>query len=646
MASFTPPDPPFVPDDPTPPPTLNVPLPPPEVGEGSPWAPADSENRDRILDWWRMWFRRVFFPWIEAFTTYWDAQWNRLATYINTWITAADTYISEHAIAGYGFRPTATDIAGSGTTNVVFTNVDTEFRPVVVGDLALDESSDGNFGIVTVVIDATHATVQYLGSLRGAAGYSWRLTDTPIADSGTTNVILEADTVRPFNLGDLVLDTTSDGNFGVITTLIDPTHVTVTFAGSLRGPSGADGVNGLSWRYTDVTIAGSGTTDVVFSGSPTPPLQIGDLVTDTTGSGNVATITVIADATHATVTYLENLKGAPGADGIIASIVPGDGISVDNTDPANPIVSVASAATWYYTDPTVMNNAIGHGPKGGDIGVLVMNGAEQTNSVWIVLSDGSAWSGVSVNLHDEFDWTTWSGTLNLGVNTNLEIAGIVATEPKNGTHPTWNPRAGSSGLFAPARDSYRQGLVGPNTAPSGSLVQNDDNTWAITAATRVEIYSIAPTIDLDGTDEYELRLWGLMSENAIASFIFADHDHSPQDDPYCYAGFGKTLQLNAGTLTQDANFVNAFGNVSGPFWDLFTDSTGDPLYVEVTMRVVHSNSTNQKVAYCESLYYDAQTMVVMFRRTGTFYMYDGIDYDGFQVRFGAAFTGTLKVKAL
>jgi hypothetical protein len=332
MAEFDPVPPPLnlpaVPDVLSP----EVPLNPPMVGFASPFQHVDSENRDIILESIRTWVWRNLLPW----TTSWQDQLTAWETaeedQLNAWMTLVDAYITAHAISGYSFRVTATAIAGSGTTEVVFANVDQDFRPVVVGDLVLDESIDGNFGIVTAIIDPTHATVSYVGSLRGPQGVSWRETDTDIAGSGTTNVVLAA----PFYLGDFVLTTLADGNWGVITALIDSTHATVTFAGTLRGP---DGQNGLSWRVTATPIAGAGTTNVTFSGVPAPPLQLGDIVTDNSSSGNVATITVLIDSTHATVTYLENLKGAPGTDGIMSSIVAGANITVDSTDPANPIVS-------------------------------------------------------------------------------------------------------------------------------------------------------------------------------------------------------------------------------------------------------------------------------------------------------------------
>lgn len=237
MAPFVPPEPPLEPDDPTPPPTLNVPLPPPEVGFGSPWAPADAENRDRILDWWRMWFRRVFFPWIEAWTAYWAAQWARIIAYLNEWLNYAGEYIEDHAVNGHSWWKTDTPIAPESVTVVEITPPD-EFRPLLVGDLVSDTTREVNYGRIVAVIDETHAEVEWIGSLLGLPGYGWWSTETEIEPTGTTDVILDVSLDREPQVNDIVVSTAESGNYGRITVVADPTHVTVEYLGSLRGPAG------------------------------------------------------------------------------------------------------------------------------------------------------------------------------------------------------------------------------------------------------------------------------------------------------------------------------------------------------------------------------------------------------------------------
>lgn len=335
-----PPEPPFEPDAPTPPPALDVPLAPPEVGFGSPWAPADGENRDRILDWWRMWWRRVFFPWVIAWTAYWDAQWTRLALYINTWISAADEYIIEHAIAGYSFRTTATPIAATGTTDVVITvGEDTDHRPLVVGDLVVDETQDSRFGVITVVIDDTHATVAVLGAFKGYAGHGWWVTATVIAHAGTTAVILPIDATRIPQVGDIVVDSSASAAWGAITIVTDATHATVAYIGTLQGPIGPQGDPGDPGPQGDpglvqAVIAGDNIT--VDSTDPANPIV-------SAGSAGSSLVETVVAGDNIAVDSTDPANPIVSAVGVVNSVVAGDNVAVDSTDPANPIVIVDGA---------------------------------------------------------------------------------------------------------------------------------------------------------------------------------------------------------------------------------------------------------------------------------------------------------------
>lgn len=305
MAEFDPPEPPFVPDAPTPAPTLNVPLPPPEVGFGSPWAPADSENRDRILDWWRMWFRRVFFPWIAAWIAYWWDQWKRLADYLNEWMSAVDEYITLHAVNGHSWWKTTTTIATTGTTLVEITPYD-QYRPILIGDLVSDTSEAVSFGQVVVLVDDTHAEVEYIGTLRGLEGLSWWITSTPINASGTTDVVLPSYPGRRPQVHDLVSDESSSLRFGQVTAVTDDTHVTVTPLGTLRG------LAGFGWFTTSDAIAHTGTTDVELTSGPARDPQLNDLVVDDTPESAFGEVVAVIDSTHVTVAFVNTLQGPPG----------------------------------------------------------------------------------------------------------------------------------------------------------------------------------------------------------------------------------------------------------------------------------------------------------------------------------------------
>lgn len=247
MASFEPPLPPLTPDAPEPAPGLDVPLPPPLVGLGSPWAPADAENRDRILDWWRMWFHRVFFPWIAAWVAYWAAQWARIIAYLNVWLTYAGEYIELHAVNGHSWWKTDDEIDPNTPTVVEIIPYD-EYRPLLVGDL-VSSTDNLRYGEIIQVIDDTHALVEYVGELRGLQGFAgngWWVTPDDIAGSGTTTVIVPLHADRSIQVGDLVVDSSVFNRYGIVTEVTDPLtgEVEVDYQGTLRGSDGADGPEG------------------------------------------------------------------------------------------------------------------------------------------------------------------------------------------------------------------------------------------------------------------------------------------------------------------------------------------------------------------------------------------------------------------
>lgn len=260
--------PPFVPPEPPEPPTLNVPLPPPEVGFGSPWAPADAENRDRILDWWRMWWRRVFFPWLAAFLAW-----------LKAWLDAAAEYITQHAVNGHSWWKTDTPIVPETITVVTISPAD-EFRPLLVGDLVSDTTRDVNYGRIVAVVDATHAEVEWIGSLLGLPGYGWWSTATEIAPSGTTAVVLTPAPDREPQVNDLVVSTAESDNYGRITVVTDSTHVTVEYLGSLRGPAGIAALG--SFDFTTPNLEPNGDPGDTYQGQMSPfPQMVGAYVLTT-----------------------------------------------------------------------------------------------------------------------------------------------------------------------------------------------------------------------------------------------------------------------------------------------------------------------------------------------------------------------------
>lgn len=298
--------PPLTPDPDPAPLSPTIPLNPPMVGEASPFIHVDGENRDLILESIRAWIRHNLLTWTtawQAYLVYWLAL---VSAWLNEFVTEADAYITAHSISGYSWRTTTTTIAPTGTTDVVIVVLDEDHRPLAVGDLVSDQTADKRYGIITALIDTTHAIVTPLGILSGLPGHGWWTTATPISSTGTTDVSLGADASRSPQVGDFVSDESSALRFGQITAIVDSTHVTVTPLGVLRG------LAGFGWWTTATAIAHSGTTAVILGTGPDRLPQINDLVVDNTTSGAYGEITAVTDATHVTVAYIGTLQGPAG----------------------------------------------------------------------------------------------------------------------------------------------------------------------------------------------------------------------------------------------------------------------------------------------------------------------------------------------
>ena len=587
MAEFTPDPPPLdlpaVPDVLSP----NIPLNPPMVGTASPFIHVDGQNRDLILEAIRTWVRVSLLPW----TTSWQSQlteWEGdVATQLDAWMTEAEEYITEYAVAGYSFRTTVTPIAPEGTTNVVLTS--TDVRPLVVGDLVLDESSDGNYGQITVVIDATHATVTYLGSLRGPTGYSVRLTNTPIADEGTTNVALAADDTNPFQVGDIVLDTTSDSNFGQITAIIDTTHVTVNFQGTLKGAQGIQGVPGE--------------------------------------------------------------PGTNGSDGLVTSVVAGANINVDSTNPAHPIVT-GQPGVPVYTDPVVMNTAAsGDTLPDGQLGALVTDGIVSLwtirDSVWqspvisFPTNVPADWTAFAVPFV--------TGSLaNMSLQGAFASEDVNGTHPVWSVHNQAFTQDHGYNRF-PTIGSHSAGSGSAFVNPDNSISAN--NMTAIEVLGVAPDTNPDTGLPNDLSSGYEMHTWGQLPFNSVLQFNFSNTESGPDTGANLYASFGETIQLNDGTLTHDPDGVNPLGGIAR--FDLVSDTTGAPTFFDVVMRVYHvAHTSSPTIVYYEAVYYNnpngGDGMTVMFKNTTTGYYYGTAPAkDGFMLSSAHVIDATtLTVKAI
>jgi hypothetical protein len=499
----------------------------------------------------------------------------------------ADAYITEYAVAGLSFRTTETPIAPEGTTNVVLIVSDAA-RPVVVGDLVLDSESDGNYGIVTAVIDATHATVNYVGTLRGPIGLSWRTTATDIAGAGTTDVVL----APGFALGDLVVTTQVDSNYGMITALIDATHATVAYQGSLRGA-----------------------------------------------------------------------VGPAGPSGVVQAIVAGSGVSVDNTDPTHPIVSSSGGSihqTWYYTDPATMNAAIPGGsgtPQNGDIGVL--DGIAEmstyiTDIVWVM--HNGKWSNPvftflgNIPATTPGSWdpvTTW---LDLGTNTNLLMAGASATEMVGGSHPTWNPDlhpgTGAGGWMAD-KSYYRHGTLNESIiTPGGSVVQDANGVYTLTACTVFETDFAVPTLLLDECNEFIVTLKGDITSNASIDMAVCctDAPATFASDVH-YGQYGRTLNFNGSSLSYDTDAVSPVGGIA--CWVIADDTTGSPTHIEAEIKLSNVGATSDPIRGTYHSRYSSLFAEIYDLLGELFYSHQFGEnfFNGIAFKFDQPFTGTITVKA-
>ena len=121
-----------------------------------------------------------------------------------TFFSDADEYIALNAVNGHSWWKTDTPITLNANTNVLL--VVDPYRPRIIGDLVSDTTENTNYGRVVAVIDDANATVEYIGSIRGASG-SDAVADPAVAElintsTSDTRTALEAtfDAKRTVNL--------------------------------------------------------------------------------------------------------------------------------------------------------------------------------------------------------------------------------------------------------------------------------------------------------------------------------------------------------------------------------------------------------------------------------------------------------------
>lgn len=111
---------------------------------------------------------------------------------------------------------------------------------------------------------------------------------------------------------------------------------------ALRGNTGANGADGAPG--VGITWTGAYDNGTTYATNDAVSYNGNSYIRTTPGSGNLPT-----DPLYWNVMAV---KGDPGDDGVVASVVAGTNIDVDNTDPANPIVSVENLVVADITDLT------------------------------------------------------------------------------------------------------------------------------------------------------------------------------------------------------------------------------------------------------------------------------------------------------
>ena len=272
--------------------------------------------------------------------------------------------------------------------------------------------------LVTTWINGFNTAAEAYITEYAIAGYSWRTTNTPINPSGTTEVVInDVDPTRPLAIGDLVLgiSTAQDAPtyYAEITSIIDTSHVIVTYLGYFQG------LPGNGWWTTTTTIAHTGTTNVVLTATESRTVQIGDLVLDNTPAGAYGEVTVVTDPTHVTVLFVGTLQGPVGPAG------PGRGVDVTLYgavgDGVHDDTSAIQAALNYAQSlvelppPAPFNGAMVYFPRGK---YLISSTLNVTSSNIILEGESSA-SAIIFAPNASFDLVSFNGG-----GTSLNYAGV------------------------------------------------------------------------------------------------------------------------------------------------------------------------------------------------------------------------------
>lgn len=219
---------PFVPD-PTPSPlSPDVKNIPPLAGTSSPFIRVDGQNRDIILEALRRWLQYVLMAWTKVWQLTLVKFIKDTETWLNVQITAMWDYIKSFRDYMWEYIDEHTLKSWSATTETG--NPGTDAEVTITGTL-----SDP---ILNFVIP------------RGLTGYSWWATPTTIPEGQAQQpvTIPSATPQRPVQVGDFVVSqsTASLGRYARVVQVTEYNAAGVVYQGSLRGPAGADGQDGVA----------------------------------------------------------------------------------------------------------------------------------------------------------------------------------------------------------------------------------------------------------------------------------------------------------------------------------------------------------------------------------------------------------------